>query len=220
MSDIFKEVAEDVRRERYIQLWRKYGKYVVGAVSAVVLVIVAIVGWREYQVRMSLARGERFMAAVKVLESGAPERAAEAFAALAEDTGAGYGALARLRQAEALAAAGHREGAVAVYDRLAADGSVDPAFRQLAALMAVIHLMDVAAPNELAERLQPLAADDSPWRFTARELLGVLALSRGDHEEARTVFTGILEDRAAPARTRVRAAEFLGILGESPAGGG
>lgn len=220
MSDIFKEVDEDVRRGRYLELWRKYGRYVVGAVSAVVLVAVAVVLWREYQVRKSVAEGERFMTAVRVVESGGFERAAEAFAELAEDAGTGYATLARLRQARALAAAGDRMGAVAVYDELAADGSADPAFRQLAALMAVFHLMDVTAADDVAERLEPLAADDSPWRFTARELLGVLAVKRGNRDEARDVFTGIAGDEAAPVRARVRAAEFLAILGESATGGG
>ena len=37
MSDIFQEVEEDVRRERYEQIWKQYGNYILAAAGVVVL---------------------------------------------------------------------------------------------------------------------------------------------------------------------------------------
>ena len=143
----------------------------------------------------------------------------EEIALLADNASTGYGTLARLREAAALAAAGNAAGAVAVLDRLAADADADPALRELAALLAVYQLMDSASRDELDGRLAPLLADDSPWHSSARELSGVLAFRGGETGRAREIFTAIVEDTAAPRAVRGRAAGMLAILG-APSGGG
>jgi hypothetical protein len=45
MSDIFQEVEEDVRRERYEQLWKKYGNHVIGAAA---VLVIAVGGWQAW----------------------------------------------------------------------------------------------------------------------------------------------------------------------------
>ena len=46
MSDIFQEVDEEVRRERLMQLWKRYGNFVI---AAAVIVVLGVGGWRGYQ---------------------------------------------------------------------------------------------------------------------------------------------------------------------------
>ena len=46
MSDIFREVEEDVRRERLAKLWKAYGNY---AIAALVLLFAGIAGWQVWQ---------------------------------------------------------------------------------------------------------------------------------------------------------------------------
>ena len=45
MSDIFREVDEEVRREQLKKLWDQYGNYLV---ALAVLIVVGIGGWRAY----------------------------------------------------------------------------------------------------------------------------------------------------------------------------
>lgn len=44
MSDIFQEVEEDVRRERYEKLWKKYGNYIIA------LAVLIVAGVAAFQV--------------------------------------------------------------------------------------------------------------------------------------------------------------------------
>ena len=99
MSDIFREVDEEVRHERLFKLWRKYGNYVVAAFVAVALGVGGSVGWKQYRLNQRLAEGAEFAATLDLLNEGQPALAAERFAVLADDAGAGYAALARLREA-------------------------------------------------------------------------------------------------------------------------
>ncbi len=220
MSDVFREVDEDVRRDQWLKLWNTYGYYAIAAVGSVVLLVAASVGWTEYQLSRHQAESEQLAAASRSLAEGQAEIAAKQFAVLADSAGDGYGILARLREAEALVAAGDKPAAVAVLDRISDDSDVDPAMGQLAALMAVYQLMDNSSRDELERRLTPLMAADSPWRTSARELTGLIAYRAGETAAARQMFADIVEDPAASQAARSRAAGLLAILGTALGDGG
>ncbi len=214
MSDqLIREVDEDLRRERYEKIWARYGAYVIGAALAIVVATAAIVGWREYQISERQEQGARFTAAMAEAEAGNLAGAAAEFQALAADAGAGYRTLSLLQVAAARAKQGDAAGAVAVYDQLAADGGADPLLRDLAALLAVLQLMDGGAAGELGERLAPLAAEDRPFRYSARELAALVEAKSGNTEAAKQAFSALADDPEAPSGVRARAAEMLAALG-------
>ncbi|MFQ5958480.1 MAG: tetratricopeptide repeat protein [Alphaproteobacteria bacterium] len=220
MSEIFREVDEEVRRDQLTKLWRMYGSYVIAVAVAVVLGVAANVGWKEYRLSQRLADGVRFSAALDLLDGGQSGLAAQRFAELADDAGAGYAVLARLREAEALAAAGDTDGAVAALDRLAADDGTDRAFRDLARLRAVLYLIDSAPAVELDRRLAPGMGGDSAGRASARERSGLVAMRSGETARAREIFTGLIEDASVPPALRGRAGELLAALGGRTGTGG
>ncbi|HKU63855.1 MAG TPA: tetratricopeptide repeat protein, partial [Rhizomicrobium sp.] len=105
MSDIFREVEEDVRRERLEKFWKAYGSY---AIAALVLLFAGIGGWQFWQ-RHELQERQKFsdsfLAAQRISN---PQTAAGTFADLARNAPKGYGAVARLSQAGAMFASGQR----------------------------------------------------------------------------------------------------------------
>lgn len=213
MADVFNEVDEELRREHYQKLWKKYGKYVITLAAVIVLGTAGSVGWKEYRIATRESESTRFMTAVQLIESGEQVKGAAALAALAEDAGAGYRALARLRQAAALRQIGNHSVALSVYDRLASDGGVDQHLRDLARLLGAQALLELGTANDqVATRLGPLLKDDNPWRHSARELRGALALQEGDLETAKREFTSLADDLSAPPGIRARAAELLAAV--------
>ncbi|MGE4219219.1 MAG: tetratricopeptide repeat protein [Alphaproteobacteria bacterium] len=210
MGDIFQEVDADLRQDRYSRLWRRYGRYVIGGAVLLVLGTAANVGWKHYSTERRQALGNRFVAAEQIEP---PAAAADALHALAGDGTAGYAMLARLRAADLKAAAGDIDGAVALYEEVAADASADALYRDAALLHAVVYRLDTAPAEQTAARLQPLTADDNPWRYTARELLAAAALRGGDTAAARDRYTRLVDDPGAPAGMRGRASEMLRALG-------
>ena len=65
MSDIIQEVEEDVRRERYEQLWKKYGNYVIAAAAVLVLAVGGWQAWTAYDNNQRQAVSEQYEAAQK-----------------------------------------------------------------------------------------------------------------------------------------------------------
>ncbi len=213
MADVFHEVDEELRREQYEKLWKKYGRYVIALAVAVVLGTGASVGWKEYTAAARESESARFVTAVRLIASGEEAKGAAALAALADDAGAGYRALARLRQAAALRRIGDHGIALSVYDRLAADDGIDGHLRDLARMLGAQTLLGLgAADDEVAVRLDPLLADRNPWRHSARELRGALALRQGDLDTARREFESLTDDQGAPPGIRARAAEVLAAV--------
>ncbi len=215
MTDIFREVDEDIRKERYGKLWKKYGRYLVALAVLIVVVTVALVLWSSHRDSVRQDRGDAFAAALALAQGGSSTQAAASFAELAEDVGGGLGALARLQEAAAYIESGDVRAAIAAYDLLADDGGADRLLRDLARLLAVIHSMDSASTSELTDRLAPLTGDDNPYRYSAREMLALVSYRSGDVAGALDQLRALSDDASAPLGIRQRATELISALGDN-----
>lgn len=210
VSDIIREVDEELRRENYEKLWRKYGSYALGLAALIVLGVAAYFEWQHYTANQHAERARQYEAALQLVaaaDPGAPA-ALQAVASGAD----GYAALAQLQEAALKAKAGDVNGAVAIYEGMTTDGAVDQSLRDLALILLALHTADTAAPDLLAQRLQPLTAATSPWRYSALELTAVLARRAGDNAKAEQILTGLADDLNAPQALRQRATEMLHAL--------
>lgn len=196
------------------RLFKRYG----GIMLAGALVIVAGTGgytaWRSWQQSQHQQETAALAAALSQTGQG-PEKGVEALAAFAGKADPGMAALAQLNAAALLTREGKTAEAVEVYDKLAANGAVNGVYRDLASLLSVMHQLGSGDPAQLQARLQPLTAESSPWRFSAREMSGVLAARAGDKDKARTLFQQLADDSQAPAGVRSRAADLATLYGKS-----
>jgi hypothetical protein len=217
VSDIFREVDEEVRREQLKKLWDRYGNYVV---AAAVLLVAAVAAWRAYvwwEAKKAAETGAAFEAATTLAEAGKRGEAEAAFAKIAADGTAGYRHLARMREAAELAQS-DAKAAIAAYDQITADRAIGPVLQDLAALRAAALLIDSGALAEAQRRLEPLAANDRTFRHTAREFLVLAAWRAGDTTAAKRWFDLIMTDAQTPAATRSRV-EMLMALGSGASKG-
>lgn len=211
MSDIFREIDEDMRRERMGELWKKYGSWVV---AAAVLVVLATAGWRGYEFwrsREAQAAGARFEKALEAARDNKEAEAEKQFAEIAADAPGGYRILARLRGAAEISKRDPDAG-VAAWRAVAGDSGVGSVLQDLARARVGYLLVDKVAYADLAKEIEGLTAASNPWRNAARELLGVSALKAGDLTNAGKWFDQIVADREAPANMRKRAEDFLGFV--------
>ncbi|HSE78017.1 MAG TPA: tetratricopeptide repeat protein [Alphaproteobacteria bacterium] len=212
MVDIFSEVDEDVRRDRAIQLWKRYGNYVAGLAVLVVVATGAYVGWRDWDRKQAEAGAMRFQAANELEAAGKLDEAAAAYAVIASEGRAGYAALARLRAAALKAKLGDAAGAAAAYRAIAAEEHMAPELRDVATLLAGLHDIDSSDPARLEQQLTALSVANSPWRHSALELAAIAAARAGDAAKAREYYTRIVDDPTAPPGLRARASEMLAAL--------
>jgi len=131
VSDIFREVDEEVRREQLQKLWERYQNLVY---VGIFLILAGVGGWRAYEwyeAKRASETGAAFEAAQTLDQEGKAAEAESAYAKVVADGTASYRDLARVRQAAELAQRDSKLG-IAAYEKIADDRSVDSAWRDLA----------------------------------------------------------------------------------------
>ena len=213
MSDIFNEVDEELRREQLKRLWDRYGILII---ALAVLFVAAVGGWRGYQwyeAKKAAEAGTAFDAAAVLSEQGQHKEAEAAFAKIAADGTASYRVLAKMREAASLAQQDPKA-AVAIYDAVAADRSLDQMQRDLAMMRAAFILVDTASYDELKGRIEALAAENRPFRHSARSLLALAAWRANNAAEMRRWADMVLADPQTPSNTRGQVEMLIALAGQ------
>ena len=107
VSDIFREIDEELRRDNLLKLWSRYGRHIIGAAVFVLVVAGGIVAWRDHQLSERRAQSARYAAALSLARDGKETDAVKVFAAIAHE-GDGYAVLAAFEEAALLAKSGDR----------------------------------------------------------------------------------------------------------------
>jgi hypothetical protein len=210
LSDIFREVEEEVRRDRLEKIWKQYGDYIVAAAALVILAAAAFRLWNVYEAREQAAASVRYQAAQQLLQAGQSRSAAEAFAKLAKTAPSGYAKLSQLQEADALQASGNTAAALANYRKLAAES--DEMISSIAKLRAAWIIVEGAPKSEVESMIGGMTADSSPWHQIAREILAYADYRAGDTKQALAEYKALSKDHKAPPGVRGRSLAMVTFL--------
>jgi hypothetical protein len=213
VSDIFREVEEDVRRERLEKIWKSYGSYFI---ALAVLVLAGVAGWQLWQRHEQAERIKASDAYVAAQRISDPASAAKAFADLARTAKGGYGLLAKMSQANAMSASGQMRQAVDLYKEIGQADAGD--IGAVARLRAAWGEASSAPRTELESLLAPLNRDGSVWQPLAREVLAFSDYRAAKVKPAANQYRALAEDANAPEALRTRAKAMAAFL-DSGAGG-
>ncbi|MEQ1718190.1 MAG: tetratricopeptide repeat protein [Hyphomicrobium sp.] len=194
---LLREVDEELRRDQMEKLWKRYNGLILGGAA---LIVAAVGGYKFLEARrMSAAEaaGSAFNAAVGLANESKTDDAVKAFEQIAATGPHGYASLAKLHVAGAYARAGKSAEALAAYEALAKDAAADQLLKNFAQLQAASMRMGDADFTEMQNRLNSLTGDESPYKVSARELLGFAAFKAGKMDEARKLLEPLLIDPAA-----------------------
>lgn len=216
MSDIFQEVEEDVRRERYEKLWKEYGNYIIALAVLIVAAVAAWQVWLRYDLGQRQRVSDELQKADQVATSGNYVTAETALAPLAKSAPGGYEDLAKFRLAGVYLAEGKRDQSIDLLRQLTSLS--DPILASAARLRLAWTLADASPKPEIVALLQPLAGKDNPWRFAASEVIAYVDLKDGNRNQAITEYQQIAQDAGAPQTLRQRAGGISEFLKANPQG--
>jgi len=187
VSDIFREVEEDVRKERFEKLWKAFGGYVIALIGLAVLGVGGWQLWLRYEDSQRVKAAGQFTAAQHITN---PNQAAAAYDALSKSAPGGYGELSKLAQANALASGGKNDDAVTIYKDIANSDS---------------------GPLGAVARLR------AAWHEMAREVLAYSDYKAGKEKDAAGEFDLLANDPESPDALKNRARAFAAFLHEGGA---
>jgi hypothetical protein len=211
-ESLFREVDEEVRRQKLQDLWSRWGNIFIAVSVVVILGVAGFKGWQYWQARQAEEAARSYFGALTLAEAGKADEAAKRFAEVAAGNHRGYALLARLNLAAQHAAGGRRDEAVKIYDEVAASPTADPNLRTAARLRAALLILDTAPREELVRRVGDFNTPDNVWRNQAREILALAAYRAKDFTEADKLMNDIVLDQEAPQDMRRRAQIMISLL--------
>jgi len=214
LSDIFQEVEEDVRRERYEQIWKDYGNYIMVAAAILVLAVAGYQAWRSYDLSQRQKTSDQYRVATQSAQAGNAPKAEADFAALVKSAPSGYATLSKFHLASAYLVQGKRDPAVALLRELTT--ATDPIVSSTARLKLGWLMADANSKAEVVSVLEPLMAADNPWRFAAAEVTAYIDLKDGARAQALAEYQKLAAETAAPASLRQRVSGIAEYLKANP----
>lgn len=198
VSELFREIEEDIRRERYDRLWNSFGKVMVGVSLMVILVTIAVVIWQNHRQSTAMEKTGEFIKGIDRLNIEDYKGAIPIFDKLSADTGSTYYGLSLMRKAQAQNALSDHDGAYTTYKTLAEH---DPVFGELAKLKLPATQGDVTKPR--------LGA---PFFYAQSEARAWQLLKAGKKDNAVAQFLSLYRDKETPYSMHARVVEALQYL--------
>ncbi|WP_417821714.1 tetratricopeptide repeat protein [Terasakiella sp.] len=208
VSNLFKEIDEELRQDKATMLWKQYGNTLIGAIVAVVICVAGYEGWKAYDLSKREEISAKYANALDLAQQQNFTEAEKAFKALSSQSDSGYATLANMQEAALLADQGKHKEAAEQYFLIAQNGELDSVFRDMALVLGAMNGLDNMDAAEISRRLQPLIGGTNPWRHSATELQAFAEAKAGNKAKALELVKNLAEDASAPAGMRQRAAEF------------
>ena len=210
MTDIFEEVNESLRQDKFSDWWKKH------RIAVFVVIAVAIGGVGIWELMKAQRAGDIdrqarvFDTATAALEQGDLAGAKAAYAQLSQEKG-GFGALANLMLAGVEKDQSNDPKLIEPHLRAAAERDKG-LMGDIATLKLAYAMADTAELPQLEAAVKPLVDKGGYAGALAREVVAAKALATGDIERARTEYTALSFELDAPQNLKLRASQALGTL--------
>lgn len=216
MVDVFDQVEEELRSDRYKRLARTWLPVVGGVLLVALIAALAWWGWQKMETSKADKASIAYQRGLESLESNNLVGADAAFVQAAGEGNAAYKALALQHRAGIAVQQNRIPAAIELFDEAAA-ASRDPVLRDGAAYKAALLVMDTASLEDVQARLEPLIEEGRPFRAFAREALAAAQLQHGKTAEARSTLVVLKNSLDTPRELSQRAELALASIDDGTA---
>lgn len=187
MVDVFEQVEEELRSDRYKRLARTWLPVVGGVLLVALIAALAFWGWDSMETSKADKASIAYDRGVQAMQANNPIGADAAFIEAAKQGNGAYKAMALMARAGIAVDANRVPDAIKLLDD-AAKASRDPLFHDPAALKAAWLAMDSETLEQIEARLAPLVKDGRPFSPFALEAQAMARLQHGQIAPAREAF--------------------------------
>jgi hypothetical protein len=211
VTDLFEEVEEQLRSDRYRQFARTALPWLLGFAAIALAATLGYWGWDTYRARQVATASEQYAQAIEAIQGGNVDKAKELWTQASKSQAGAYKALSLMHLAAFEGEKKNTASEVKLLDE-AAKAAPDALIGDAARLKSAFALLDTAPLSELEGRLKPLMEDGHPYRVQAREALAFAKLNAGDLKGARSEFVLLSQSLDATQGAQGRAQAAIGLI--------
>ena len=206
MSDIIRQIDEDLRREKLSKIWNKYGLY---AVSTIIVIVFTVIG---YQLNVSISKSKNEILVETFIKATNDNNFIEQIPLYEEIISSNneyLSGLAALRTSNLQVQNGNIEEGYSTLEKIAENIEYDIIIRDLATYLLFMAKME--DPDDLASNLNLTneRIESSPFKYSFLEIIAVRKLILGDYAEAKKDFEDLISNLDLPIEIRNRAIKFI-----------
>lgn len=203
MADIFNEIDEELKQEKTLVWFKKYGPYLLGLAILIVLVVAGNEIYQGYRHNTSLEAADKISLA---LTEGDKAQQLASLEELVPSLPEGYQAYVLM---QAVGKTDATEKQAELLAQIYNDSTQDQSLREAARIKWGFLQYKTASVDSVKVVLAPLAESTSQWRFLAREIQAYAYLAHSQTEDAKNALKALVDEIDTPESIRARARSLL-----------
>ena len=209
MANIFREVDEDIRKERYINLFRKYGVYVIAIIFIIVGTLAGIQFYSGYQVN----KNEMLFAEyINIIENNSDDTL-EKLSDSGNTSNLFLNGMYLLKRSDLLVASGQIDQATLLLSEAIENNALNKIHNDVAIYKLLMINIETLSIEEIKSYQNKLISEVDAFYLT-EELIAIKFLIEGQKEDAIKKFSELSTNNSVPIEIKNRSAVFIKIASQ------
>ena len=211
MANIFNEVDEDIRKERYKSLWKNYGKYVVGFI----LTIIIVFSFSQFYQKLAISNNSKildnYLLAMENIENKKYQEAKNILDLIYLENNDILKAMSKFQLSIIESYEGNNDLSLKELEEIFNNSTLDETLRQLALYKFFIINFDKIDLSEMNILINSQNINNMEMSFYFDELIGLKYLLLSENKSANEVFLELSTNNNTPFDLRIRLEKLIQI---------
>ena len=208
MSDILRQVDEDLRKDRLLAIWNSYRVYIVGFI---IIILISLSGY-QYYLASSKSKNEAIVEAyINAISSTDNNISLNQLMKLDQSSNSYIKGLSKLKRVELYFALENNEEALQLLESISNDDTLNQVIRDLALYKYLMVQLDILDADQYFAIIDEQILRDSKFKYLFKELKAIKYLIQGKKTNSLEIFDTIILDESAPSDLKIRAEKYKKI---------
>ena len=209
MSDILRQVDEELRQDRLLNFWKRFRVYIIGGI---ILLIVSVLG---YQINKSVKQSfyedevEKYINTSDLLDFN---QAIEELSKIENSDQLLISGIAQIKIAALLIENGKKQESKNQLLKIINEGKADSMLTDLAIYFYLISSLNDVSMDEINKYLTNNKLDNSSFKYLFKETIAIKNLLLGNIKPSKEKFEELVNDENTPRDVVIRANKFLDTI--------